>query len=64
MKEKTFEKSDWYKGNEAFNEYVRYYDNVVDPVIKEKNLIEFVIDLGLPKNQLRNLIRAIKSSIV
>lgn len=58
--EPKFEKMDWYRSNETFNEYCNYYDNQ-DGVSKESALIKYICKMPLSKNTRRGLIKGIKS---
>lgn len=63
MKKEPFEKIDWYRGNEAFGDYANYYDNILDPRVKDVSLIKFICKLPLTRINRRQLIKVIKSPL-
>lgn len=60
---KLFEKFDYCKSKTGtFSEYLAFHDNL-DPVLKHKNLIQFVCKMGLPAKNRRKLLQEINKPI-
>lgn len=60
-----FESLDYLRGNEAFSEYKKYWDDEVDPVVKNENLRKFVCKFPFEsREQRRRLLAAMDAPLV